>query len=59
VLSDQGSMGKPFHADGSLDPKGNYSRTPIKGEQARVTVSFGKRSDFDELCATEIAGKGR
>lgn len=58
VLNDQGSMGRPFHADGSLDPKGSYSRTPIKGEQAQATVSFGKRFDFDELCANEIAAKG-
>jgi hypothetical protein len=58
VLSDAGSMGMAFHADGSLDAKGNYSRAPVKGEQAQATVVFGKRFDFDELCANEIA-KGR
>ncbi len=54
VLTDRGSMGKPFHADGSLDPKGRYSREPLKNESANVTVSYGSKFDFDELCANEI-----
>ena len=58
VLSDVGTMGMALHADGSLNPKGSYSRAPVKGEQARVRVVFGKRFDFDELCANEIA-KGK
>ncbi len=54
VLEDRGSLGKPFHADGSVDPKGRYSRDPIKNERAQVTVSYGNKFDFDELCANEI-----
>lgn len=54
VLSDQGSMGKPFHADGSLDPRGRYTFAPLKGEHAEGTIAFGRRFDFEELCANEI-----
>lgn len=59
ALADQGSLGKPFHADGSLDPKGHYNPNPIKGEHAEVTVSFGSRFEFDELCANGITGKAK
>jgi hypothetical protein len=54
VLNDRGSMGKPFHADGSVDPKGRYNPMPIKNEQANATISYGTKFDFDEFCANEI-----
>ncbi len=55
LLSDQGSLGKPFHADGSLDPRGRYTLKALKDEHAEGKIAFGKRFDFDELCANEIA----
>jgi len=54
VLRDDGSLGKPFRADGSVQPKGIYGANPIKGERADVSVSYGNKFDFDELCANEI-----
>lgn len=58
VLIDRGSLGKPFHADGTLDAKGRYNPRPIQSEHAEVTVSYGNRFDFDEMCTNEI-GKGK
>ena len=54
ILGDRGSMGKPFHADGSLDAKGRYNPRPNKNEQANVTVSYGTKFDFYEFCSNEI-----
>jgi hypothetical protein len=41
VLKNNGSMGKPFRADGSVQAKGIYSANPIKNEQADVNVAYG------------------
>ena len=57
VLKDDGSLGKPFRADGSVQPKGIYSPNPVKNEQAEVNVAYGSKLDFDELCANEIVKK--
>jgi len=57
VLKDNGSLGKAFRADGSVQPKGIYGAKPIKNEQADVNVSYGSKLDFDELCANEIVKK--
>lgn len=57
VMKDNGSLGKPFRADGSVQPKGIYAAKPIKNEQANVSVAFGSKIDFDEMCANEIVKK--
>ena len=57
VLKDNGSLGKAFRADGSVQPKGIYGAKPIKNEQADVNVAYGSKLDFDELCANEIVKK--
>jgi hypothetical protein len=54
VLSDGGSFGKPFRADGSVHPRGIYNPHPIKGEHAEVNIAYGNKFDFDEVCANEI-----
>lgn len=58
VLNDGGSVGKPFHADGAPDVRGRYSWNPMKTEHAEVTVNYGNRFDFDEMCNNDIS-KGR
>jgi hypothetical protein len=47
-------MGKAFRADGTVDPKGRYNPQPLKNERAEVTVRYGTKFDFDELCSNEI-----
>jgi hypothetical protein len=57
VLKDNGSLGVPFRADGSVQAKGIYGANPIKNEHADVSVAYGTKLDFDELCANEIVKK--
>jgi hypothetical protein len=54
LLEDQGSLGIPFRADGSVHPKGAFNPSPIKNEKAAVIVTKGARFDFDEMCSNSI-----